>query len=116
MLWPEALSCRTVLLLGVMAFTGCASESRLSAPPTLMTTQAPTGYTPDIRQVGIDSPRTAATIERWLREIETIAGDGPLRVLALSGGGAGSAYGAGALTGMTRNGTRPQFHLVTGIC
>ena len=37
MLWPEALSCRTVLLLGVMTFTGCAGESRLSAPPTLMT-------------------------------------------------------------------------------
>ena len=92
MLWPEALSCRTVLLLGVMVCTGCASESRLSAPPTLMTTQAPTGYTPDIRQVGIDNPRTAGTIERWLREIETIAGDGPLRVLALSGGGAGSAF------------------------
>jgi len=115
MLWPEALSCRTVLLLGVMAFTGCASESRLSAPPTLMTTQAPTGFTPDIRQVGIDSPRTAGTIDRWLREIVTTVGDGPLRVLALSGGGAGSAFGAGALTGMTRSGTRPQFHVVTGI-
>jgi hypothetical protein len=38
-----------------------------------------------------------------------------VNVLALSGGGAGAAFGAGALTGLTRAGTRPQFHVVTGV-
>jgi len=35
--------------------------------------------------------------------------------LALSGGGANGAFGAGLLTGWTRAGTRPEFTFVTGI-
>jgi predicted acylesterase/phospholipase RssA len=38
-----------------------------------------------------------------------------LNVLALSGGGAQGAFGAGILCGWTKAGTRPQFKLVTGI-
>lgn len=38
-----------------------------------------------------------------------------LNVLALSGGGAGGAFGAGALVGLTETGTRPIFDLVTGV-
>ncbi|HEY8572585.1 patatin-like phospholipase family protein [Phenylobacterium sp.] len=38
-----------------------------------------------------------------------------LRILALSGGGAGGAYGAGALAGLTRAGARPVFDMVTGV-
>jgi hypothetical protein len=36
-------------------------------------------------------------------------------VLALSGGGAEGAFGAGILCGWTKAGTRPQFKLVTGV-
>ena len=35
--------------------------------------------------------------------------------LAISGGGANGAYGAGLLTGWSKTGTRPQFTMVTGI-
>ena len=35
--------------------------------------------------------------------------------LALSGGGAGGAYGAGVLNGWSKTGKRPQFTIVTGI-
>lgn len=35
--------------------------------------------------------------------------------LAISGGGAAGAFGAGLLTGWTRSGTRPEFLIVTGI-
>src|SRR5437870_409165 len=35
-------------------------------------------------------------------------------LLALSGGGADGAFGAGLLTGWTASGTRPQFTFVTG--
>ena len=35
-------------------------------------------------------------------------------ILALSGGGADGAFGAGLLTGWTATGTRPQFTIVTG--
>jgi predicted acylesterase/phospholipase RssA len=36
-------------------------------------------------------------------------------ILALSGGGAGGAFGAGAVAGLTRAGTRPTFDVVTGV-
>jgi hypothetical protein len=35
--------------------------------------------------------------------------------LAISGGGADGAFGAGFLTGWSQNGTRPEFFIVTGI-
>ncbi|WP_292051594.1 MULTISPECIES: patatin-like phospholipase family protein [unclassified Brevundimonas] len=40
---------------------------------------------------------------------------GRFDILALSGGAAGGAYGAGAMTGWTESGTRPEFALVTGV-
>ena len=40
---------------------------------------------------------------------------GEIDVLALSGGGANGAYGAGLLYGWTKAGGRPQFQIVTGV-
>jgi hypothetical protein len=40
---------------------------------------------------------------------------GPLSYLALSGGGADGAYGAGVLNGWTAAGTRPRFSVVSGV-
>jgi predicted acylesterase/phospholipase RssA len=40
---------------------------------------------------------------------------GPLNYLALSGGGADGAYGAGVLNGWSAAGTRPQFSAVSGV-
>ena len=39
----------------------------------------------------------------------------PLSILALSGGGAGGAFGAGAVAGLTHTGVRPAFDVVTGV-
>lgn len=38
-----------------------------------------------------------------------------LDILAISGGAAGGAFGAGALVGLTRAGVRPSFAIVTGV-
>jgi predicted acylesterase/phospholipase RssA len=38
-----------------------------------------------------------------------------LSILALSGGGTGGAFGAGAVAGLTRTGARPTFDVVTGV-
>jgi predicted acylesterase/phospholipase RssA len=48
---------------------------------------------------------------------KTIAGPrtGALSYLALSGGGADGAYGAGVLNGWTAAGTRPEFSVVSGV-
>lgn len=39
----------------------------------------------------------------------------PLTILAISGGGANGAYGAGVLAGWSAHGDRPRFDLVTGV-
>ena len=49
------------------------------------------------------------------RRLEARFGDRRLSILALSGGGATGAFGAGALVGLARNGTRPEFSVVTGV-
>jgi predicted acylesterase/phospholipase RssA len=41
--------------------------------------------------------------------------DGTVRALVLSGGGAGGAFGAGALVGLSRRQERPQYDVVTGV-
>jgi len=42
-------------------------------------------------------------------------GDEGRSILALSGGGANGAYGAGVLVGWTESGRRPEFTVVTGV-
>ena len=49
------------------------------------------------------------------RRLEAQLGDRPLSILALSGGGATGAFGAGALAGLARSGARPEFSVVTGV-
>jgi hypothetical protein len=49
------------------------------------------------------------------RRLEARLGDQPVSILALSGGGATGAFGAGALAGLARSGARPEFSVVTGV-
>jgi predicted acylesterase/phospholipase RssA len=42
-------------------------------------------------------------------------GSSEFNILAISGGAAGGAFGAGALTGLARAGRRPPFAIVTGV-
>jgi predicted acylesterase/phospholipase RssA len=49
------------------------------------------------------------------RRLKSALGERPLSILALSSGGASGAFGAGALAGSTRGGTRPEFTVVTGV-
>jgi predicted acylesterase/phospholipase RssA len=46
---------------------------------------------------------------------QTIFRAGPVTYLALSGGGADGAYGAGVLSGWTASGRRPEFSVVSGV-
>ena len=53
-----------------------------------------------------------ATVARQLRALHAAE---PLNILAISGGGSGGAFGAGAVAGLTRSGSRPDFAVVTGV-
>jgi len=68
-----------------------------------------------IRTLGSDqrfAQLSSATVAGRLRALHT--GE-PLNILALSGGGAFGAFGAGAMVGLTRSGSRPEFAVVTGV-
>ena len=73
------------------------------------------GFPDSVRAMGV-APLTVSSdlkgVTPWIREA---AIKDPVNVLALSGGGAGGAFGAGALVGWTRAGTRPEFQVVTGV-
>ncbi len=106
-----------LLLTGLLALAllqGCADTTRSELPPWV-SSRAPAAAPMRIRTLGPDQEfleLAAATVARSLPDDH----DGePLRVLALSGGGAGGAFGAGALVGMTQSGQRPRFDVVTGV-
>jgi predicted acylesterase/phospholipase RssA len=101
-------------LIGLNLLQGCAVTTRNELPPWV-SARSPAAAPMRIRTLGADQEfieLAAATVARSLPDDHT--GE-PLHVLALSGGGAGGAFGAGALVGMTESGQRPQFDVVTGV-
>ncbi len=94
---------------------GCVSSSRREAPRGDLSTVVPIGFPGTIRSVGETRHRFETQARPLLAALRAAARDGPINILALSGGGAGGAYGAGVLVGLSRQGTRPQFNVVTGV-
>lgn len=106
-------------LLLLLAFCGCAGTiPRNPVPPELATRVEIPGI-PHIRFWGDEWPQ-------WSKEAVHNASHSDLiqlpslyntrhHYLAISGGGANGAFGAGLLCGWTAAGTRPEFTMVTGI-
>jgi predicted acylesterase/phospholipase RssA len=93
---------------------GCAGLALSESKPSVDGRQ-PAERPMAFRTLGSDrqfSELSSVTAAEQLRA--TRAGK-PLSILALSGGGAGGAFGAGAVAGLTRTGMRPEFDVVTGV-
>jgi hypothetical protein len=103
------------LLVFTLLLGSCAVVPRAAAPMSADTVAAVAGFPLDIRRVGEDRRGFERRAPRLLALAKQAAGGQPLNVLALSGGGAGGAFGAGALVGWSRRGTRPEFQIVTGV-
>ena len=101
--------------LSAMLLVGCASLPRRAAPPTLFSGATPVGFSSEVRFLSTDLASVQNHAAVGLQRLRRSSDDGFLRVLALSGGGAGGAYGAGALVGLSRAHERPQYDLVTGV-
>ncbi len=69
----------------------------------------------DVRFLSTDRASVEATSTAALERLRNSSKDGTLRALVLSGGGAGGAFGAGALIGLTRRQERPRYDVVTGV-
>jgi predicted acylesterase/phospholipase RssA len=104
-----------LLMLGLLALAGCQTAPRRSAPPELIGAATPIGFPPSVRLVTTDLRTFTALAPDFFSGIHAAATDGTIDILALSGGGSGGAYGAGALAGMSRAHSRPQFEMVTGV-
>jgi hypothetical protein len=103
------------LMVAALSIAACAGPARREHPIYWYDAAAPAGFPETVRSVTEDRASFEKNTERFLTRVRTASGGGVVNVLALSGGGAGAAFGAGALTGLTRAGTRPQFHVVTGV-
>ena len=102
--------------LGLVA--GCADEPALPPVPAALVDDARVPGFDAIRQWG-DAPGAIGR-SAWHDQAAAVPPpsadtQGPLNVLAISGGGANGSFAAGLLNGWTRAGSRPQFHVVTGV-
>jgi len=97
-------------VLGVCGLQGCAVV-RQPSPSMEATADSPGG----IRVMGADHRFADVSIGSVARRARDLRGGEPVTILALSGGGADGAFGAGALVGLTQAGVRPQFSVVTGV-
>lgn len=105
---------RLALAAGGLAVAACTTAPRLAAPEDTVIEAKPAGFSVPIRGARVDPrPFEAIAAENFARV--KAASDGSIDILALSGGGAGGAFGAGALVGMTQGKHRPRFEMVTGV-
>lgn len=112
-----------LLIAILLASAGCSLPQRLAAVPESETTLAQIPGIPNARffpdtQIDLMAQETLAARKREAAALAQQGYHGPLPetdILAVSGGGANGAFGAGLLTGWTASRTRPEFKLVTGV-
>jgi Patatin-like phospholipase len=110
----QARALRWTCVLGVVALGGCTLPRR-DAPPTLYNAATPVDFPADVRFLSADRASVEAKSKDALQRLRISSKDGVVRALVLSGGGAGGAFGAGALVGLSRRQERPQYDVVTGV-
>jgi len=111
----RARTIRPFAVLATLLLTACFTVPRKPAAPLVIAQVAPPGFPLNVRLLGIDRDFLGTRADEVQRRVRAAAGGGALNILALSGGGAGGAFGAGALVGLSRRGDRPQFQIVTGV-
>src|SRR5580700_8800187 len=98
-----------LLSASLLALQGCAHTA--IREPTSSEGQEPNA----IRTLGPDQRFSTLSAESVARRVRAQRAGQPVNILALSGGGADGAFGAGALVGLTRSASRPLFSVVTGV-
>lgn len=114
---PNNRNGQLVAILTAALTLGLASCGSITRPePGLEGLQAaPANPSLDpFRIAANDDIGAQAFLAAWQAEREAL-GEDEITVLAVSGGGANGAYGAGVLVGWSQAGTRPVFDLVTGV-
>ena len=103
---------RIAALLALLLLGACGTLPRDAFDPLDTRVAAPAGLT-DVRFAASDADAALTNSGPIRARIEADKGD--FTVLALSGGGANGAWGAGVLAGWTKTSQRPRFDVVTGV-
>jgi len=112
---------RWLVAVAVLAtITGCASVPDRNPVPRELTLQAAIPGIPDARIWADEWPKFSEEIfakftDADFRRVFPATYGKPANFLAISGGGANGAFGAGLFSGWTAAGTRPEFAVVTGV-
>jgi predicted acylesterase/phospholipase RssA len=106
---------RSLILAACLCLLSACALPRRTASPTLFDAASPAGFPSDIRYYAADWHALDTRVSLALQRVRSASPDGRINVLALSGGGAIGAFGAGALIGLSRRGERPDFQIVTGV-
>ena len=111
---------RLLVAVAMVIGVGCTSTPARNPLPLELTNQAVVPGVPEARFWGDEWPKFSLerfntfTENDFQRHFEGVYNQ-PHSYLAVSGGGANGAFGAGLLVGWTETGTRPEFTMVTGI-
>ena len=115
------VACQLAIIGFMLAVIGCAGTPvRKNPVPAELTSQVGIKGIPEARFWGDEWPKfsleqfEAFTDVDFRKHFPGIY-EKPHSYLAISGGGANGAFGAGLLAGWTASGTRPEFTMVTGI-
>ena len=107
------------LLLACMALSSCTSSGLYRPLPKSLENKSQMIGFHDIRAWGDASSQAMERSAQQSVQQMKAAHHGKIpteiNALAISGGGADGAFGAGILYGWTKTGKRPEFHLVSGI-
>ena len=106
--FSQVLVLSFALSAGFFSLAGCSSLPRASYTAS----DAASARVLNVNELRRYTDEPAAT---FLKEPPVSLRAGPVSYLALSGGGADGAYGAGVLNGWTTAGTRPKFTVVSGV-
>lgn len=88
-------------------------STRLPAPAAGVRTELP-GFEGVRFSVEEAEESLVAAADRLALPRSGLSGE-PFNILAISGGAAGGAFGAGVLVGLSKSGARPRFAIVTGV-
>jgi predicted acylesterase/phospholipase RssA len=114
------LKVRTLIcFMGLCAVLGgCASLAERNGVPAGREQDAVIAGIARARITGVmNEQQTSAILGQVLAQQRAsgVADDASVAILALSGGGADGAFGAGLLAGWSVAGSRPEFNVVTGV-
>jgi len=98
----------------LLILQGCAGLA-VAESTVMVDWQPPTNVPETIRTLNADGRFSQISSVAAAERLRALHPGEPLNILALSGGGAYGAFGAGAVAGLTRTGSRVDFTVVTGV-